>query len=66
MDLRHHRHILIQAYYVRTTKIMVILVLVIIISPWEHITLSRKKFAYDFQRKSHMNFDKHYFANATP
>lgn len=29
MYLRHHRHILIQAYYVRTTKIMVILVPVI-------------------------------------
>ena len=31
----------------------------------KHIILSKKKFAYDFQRKSHMNFGKHYFANAT-
>ena len=64
MYLRHFRHIVIQVYYVRTTKIIVILVSVIVSSLREYITLCKRKFAYSFPRNSDMNFGKHYFANA--
>lgn len=64
MYLRNFRHIVIQAYYVRTTKITVILVSVIISLLREDITLCKRKFAYSFHRNSDMNFGKYYFTNA--